>query len=492
VDLTLSGLNFEICLVYIDDVILMSSTAEQHLERLELVLERFKRVNLKLKPSKCHMMQTEILFLGHRISKDGIATDPAKIQLIKDWPAPTNLRQLRGFMGLAGYYRRFVKGFSRIASPLNHLMKKNQKFEWTEKCQEAFDKLKEALMSPPVLVLPTEKDQFVLDTDAAEGSTGAVLSVLRDGCEQVVDYAGRSLNKNEVNYCVTRKELLKIVHFSRHFRQYLLGKQFVVRTDHAALTCLQRAPEPIGQNARWLKLLGDYSFVVQHRRGSSHQNADSISRHPCLKKPSCTACHPQDGDFRCAVMTTTAGGQESEGERSRNGDDSGDQSSGVERRSNEVGGPVIWSRQELSRGQLDDPDIGFIMRLRQESEDKPTWDQISLRSVDTKQLCHEWEQLVLEGDVLYRRWISVDGAADRLQIILPRSFRSEFIRLVHSRMTGGHLGRQKTEEQVQRRAFGQGGGLMSHGSSKCPECSVPSRRSAKADVSSPIQRWRAI
>jgi len=107
-DIVFSGLNFEICLVYIDDVILMSTTPQQHLERRQMVLERLKHVNLKLKPSKCHLMQTEIIFLGHRISKDGIATDPAKIQLIKDWPVPINLRQLRGFIGLAGYYRRFV------------------------------------------------------------------------------------------------------------------------------------------------------------------------------------------------------------------------------------------------------------------------------------------------------------------------------------------------------------------------------------------------
>jgi len=263
-------------------------------------------------------------------------------------------------------------------------MKKNQKFEWMEKCQEAFGKLKEALMSPPVLVLPT-------DTDAAEGSIGAVLSVLRDGCEHVVAYAGRSLNKNEVNYCVTRKELLAIVHFTRHFRQYLLGKQFVVRTDHAALTWQQRTHEPIGQNARWLELLGEYSFVVQHRRGASHTNADAISRHPCLKKPSCTACHPQDGDFRCAALTATGGGQCSENNCSADEGGDGDLSTGVERRSNVIGGPVIWNREELSLGQLNDPDIGFIMRLRQESEGKPTWDQVSLQSVDAKQLWHEWE-----------------------------------------------------------------------------------------------------
>ena len=452
-DIVLSGLNFEVCLVYIDDVILMSTTPEQHLERLEMVLERFKQVNLKLKPSKCHLMQTEIIFLGHRISKDGIATDPAKIQLIKDWPVPINLRQLRGFLGLAGYYRRFVRGYSAIAAPLNHLMKKNQRFEWSEECQKAFDQLKEALMSPPVLVLPTEDDQFILDTDSSEESIGAVLSVVRDGHENVVAYAGRTLNKNELNYCVTRKELLAIVHFTKHFRQYLLGRQFVIRTDHAALAWLQRTPEPVGQNARWLELLGEYSFVVQHRRGVSHGNADAISRHPCLKKPSCTACHPQDDNFQCAVTTAITGDQKPDGDRSTNRDDDRGQSTDAEQRSSEIGGPVIWSREELSRGQLNDPDIGFIMRLRQESEDKPTWDHVSILSADAKQLWHEWERLILDDGVLYRRWIAVDGAADRQQIILPRSFRSEFIRLVHSGMTGGHLGRQKTEEQVQRRAY---------------------------------------
>jgi len=162
-------------------------------------------------------------------------------------------------------------------------MKKNQHFEWTEECQTAFDQLKEALMSPPVLVLPTEDDQFVLDTDASEKSIGAVLSILPDGRDCVVAYAGRMLNKNKLNYCVTRKELLAIVHFTRHFRQYVLGKSFIIRTDHAALTWLQRTPEPVRQNARWLELLGEYSFVVQHRRGTSPGNADAISRHLWLK-----------------------------------------------------------------------------------------------------------------------------------------------------------------------------------------------------------------
>ena len=145
-------------------------------------------------------MQVEITFLGHQISKSGISTDPEKIRLIGEWPIPTNLRQLRAFLGLAGYYRKFVRGFSNIAAPLHNLTKKNQQFEWTSECQGAFEELKTALMSPSVVVLPTAEDQFILDTDACKESIGAVRSIRCEGQEYVVAYAGRSLNRNCLLY----------------------------------------------------------------------------------------------------------------------------------------------------------------------------------------------------------------------------------------------------------------------------------------------------
>jgi len=290
-DLVLSGLNLEICIAYLDDVILFSRTTEEHLERPDLVLQRLEDANLKLKPSKCCSMQTRVTFLGHIVSGEGLATDPEKIQLVKDWPTPTTLRHVRCFLGLTGYYRKFLKDYAKTATPLTSLMKKDHRFIWTQGCQMAFDTLKQALLSPPVLALPNDVDTFILDTDAAEDSIGCVLSQVQDGQERVTAYAGRTLNRNELNYCVTRKELLAIVYFTKHFLQYLLGRQFFIRTDHAALSWLQKKPELIGQNARWLELLAEYDFVIKHRAGKSHGNADSISRHPCLNKPSCTACH---------------------------------------------------------------------------------------------------------------------------------------------------------------------------------------------------------
>ena len=156
-DLALAVLNFDICLVYLDDIILHSRTHEEHLQRPEKLLQRLQEVNLKLKPSKCSLMQKKVVYLGHVVSGDGIATDPEKVKLVEEWPTPTNLKQLRGFLGLTGYYRKFVRDYAHIAGPLNRLLKKDQAYEWTEDCQEAFDELKRAMTSPPVLALRTTK-----------------------------------------------------------------------------------------------------------------------------------------------------------------------------------------------------------------------------------------------------------------------------------------------------------------------------------------------
>jgi hypothetical protein len=153
-----------------------------------------------------------------------------------------------------------VKDYSAIAAPLTSLQKKGHRFVWTAECHTSFEKLKDALTSSPILAMPNESGTFILDTDASDKAIGAVLSQVQNDNEKVIAYAGRTLKQNEINYCITRKELLAVVVFLKQFRQYLLGRHFVVRTDHSALTWLKRTSEPIGQNARWLELLEEYSF----------------------------------------------------------------------------------------------------------------------------------------------------------------------------------------------------------------------------------------
>jgi len=283
-DIVMTGLNLNVCLVYLDDIIVFSTTLDQHLERLVTVMERLRTAGLKLKPEKCALFQKSVSFLGHVISEHGIETDPCKTQLVSEWPVPSSVKHLRSFLGLASYYRRFVQGFATIAAPLNSLMKKNEVFEWTREAQESFERLKDALTSPPILAMPTDGDDFVLDTDASDFAIGAVLSQKQDGVERVVAYASRSLDRRERNYCVTRKELLAVVHFLRFFKQYLLGRHFKIRTDHAALSWLRHTPDPIGQQARWLEQMEEFDFVIEHRPGVRHGNADAMSRRPCPKK----------------------------------------------------------------------------------------------------------------------------------------------------------------------------------------------------------------
>jgi len=264
-DIVMSGLNFEACLVYLDDVIIFSSTVSQHLERLQQVLDRLGRAGLRLKPSKCEIMRRSVEFLGHTVSRDGIGVDPCKISTVTEWPVPTCVREVRGFIGLCSYYRRHVRHFADIAALLYQLTEKGHPFTWTEDCQVAFEQLKEHLTTAPVLCMPADDKPYVLDTDASDFAIGAVLSQEHEGVERVVAYASRRLSHAEVNYCVTRRELLAIVHFVKYFRHYLLGRTFVVRTNHAALRWLKRIPQPIGQQARWLEILEEFSFTIVHR-----------------------------------------------------------------------------------------------------------------------------------------------------------------------------------------------------------------------------------
>jgi len=158
------------------------------------------------------------------------------------------------------------------------------KFVWSQEAQAAFDAFKTALTSPPILVMPNDTGEFVIDTDASDKSIGAVLSQSQKGMERVIAYASRFLDAREKNYCVSRRELQASVHFLKYFKLYLLGRKFKVRTDHSALTWPCRTPEPIGQQARWCQQIEEFDFVVEHRSGTRHGNADALSRRPCNKK----------------------------------------------------------------------------------------------------------------------------------------------------------------------------------------------------------------
>ncbi|XP_021369847.1 uncharacterized protein K02A2.6-like [Mizuhopecten yessoensis] len=203
----LAGLQWNICLIYLDDVIVIGKNFEDMLQNLSTVFDRLLAAGLKLKTKKCQLFAKEVTYLGHVISEKRIATNGEKVKIVKQWPVPINLMELRSFLGFCGYYRTLVRRFSRIASCLHELTKTDKHFEWTEVCHVAFENLKQCLIGDPILARPDFTQPFILDTDASDKSIGAVLSQSIDGVERPVAYAGRTLTKSEKRYCVTRKEL---------------------------------------------------------------------------------------------------------------------------------------------------------------------------------------------------------------------------------------------------------------------------------------------
>ena len=287
-DRVLCGMRWSRCLVYLDDVISFGRTVPEAIGRLEEVLARLSDFGLQLKAKKCTFMQTEVGFLGHIVGRTGLACDPDKLSAVRDWHEPTKLKGVRQFIGFVGYYRRFVKDFAKLADPLVQLTRKGVPFVWGSDQQSSFNALKACLLCAPILGFPTEDDRFVLDTDASLFAIGGVLSQIQNEEEVVIAYASRSLRTSQRRYCTTRREMLAAVVMCTHFRSYLRGSPFTLRTDHSSLRWLKKFKNEDGMLARWYLLLGQFSVTFEYRPGLLHNNADGMSRQ-CgqCKRPDC-------------------------------------------------------------------------------------------------------------------------------------------------------------------------------------------------------------
>lgn len=265
---------------YLDDIIVVSATFEEHLEHLREVFKRLRAANLTLNPEKCHFAKRSVRYLGHVVSDKGIQTDPDKVAAIVKIPPPRNLRELRQVLGAASWYRRFINGFSDLVTPLTRLLRKNQRWEWTDKEDTAFRKLKQMLTTAPVLACPNFAHPFILQTDASDRGLGAALIQNINNQEHVIAYASRTLSQPEKNYHTTEKECLAIVWGVKKMRPYLEGYPFTVITDHQALSRLRTHENPSGRLARWVIFLQQFDMKIEYRKGSLNQLADALSRQP--------------------------------------------------------------------------------------------------------------------------------------------------------------------------------------------------------------------
>jgi hypothetical protein len=265
--------------VYLDDLNIFSRNFNEHLIHLREVFERLRNTGLKLKRKKCYFFKNELAFLGHIVSANGINPDPDKISAIENHPVPTNLRELRQFLGLASYYRKFIFEFAKIAAPLNQLMKKEITYQWNAEHQNAFEYLKKRLTTAPILAHPDFSKPFIIMTDASALGLGAVLAQKDDnGREVVIRYASRRTNNAEQSYAATNLECLGVVWAVQYFRKYVAGTRFQIITDHSAIASLKRIVNPRSQTARWLMILQEYDYEVIYRPGRIHSNVDTLSR----------------------------------------------------------------------------------------------------------------------------------------------------------------------------------------------------------------------
>ena len=413
-DIILRGLQWHSVLVYLDDIVVYGRSFSEHQRRLVDVFQRLRSAGLKLKPRKCTLAAPSVLFLGHRVSSEGIATDSSKIDQVSSWPIPQTVRDVRSFLGLASYYRRFVENFSSIAAPLTELTRKHARFVWSRECEQAFNVLKAKLCSAPVLAYPIFNSAvpFILKTDASDLGIGAILAQKHNGFERVVAYASRKLTQTEQNYDVCDRELLAVVWALNHFKPYLYGQKFTIITDNEPITSLKSLKEPKGRKARWLQDISAFVFDIVHKPGRNHRDVDALSRNPAYGSasisPSSMTSH--------GISVVMAG---------------------------------EYSTEEVLNHQERDPDISLVLTELRSGPARPKaigkWRHGVLKSYH-----RIWSQLgLLNGKVLVRTHRLRPQEEERKRLVVPKSLRQKLLKQVHDSVLSGHLGVDKTLARVQ-------------------------------------------
>lgn len=277
-DAVLSDIKYKFVFHYLDDLVIYSDSVHEHIQHLREVFSRLRKAGLTVNPRKVVFACSNISFLGHMVSGEGISIDPERVRAVEEYPRPRNVKEVARFVGVTNFFRKFISGFAEKAAPLNALRKKGAKFLWGPSQEGAFVALKKALISAPVLALPDFNEEFILQTDASGHGVGAVLLQEQDGAKKVIAYASRGLNELEKRYSVYELEALAVLFGMEKFRYYLEHRKFILETDNQALSWVLGKPRKSGRIARWATRILTFKFDVNHIKGSENVVADGLSR----------------------------------------------------------------------------------------------------------------------------------------------------------------------------------------------------------------------
>ena len=476
----LRTLNWKHVLCYIDDILVFSKTFDDHLHHLSQVFERLRDAKLTLKPEKCHFAVPKLTYLGHDISKAGIEPALSNTHAVRTFPVPKNQRDVRSFLGLANFYRRFCKNFAKIANPLNKLLQKNTKFVWTEQAQDAFDTLKHSLITAPMLYYPDLNNSFCLTTDASDVSLGFILSQKDiNNKDRVVAYGGRSIRPEERKWTVTEKECLAVVEGIKAYREYLSHRPFTVYTDHKALQWLHNMKDPSNRLGRWALKLQEYQYTVIHKEGKKNQNADALSRRVYDDAPVVDGKEIQQSkQIESPTVSTAIIPVEPEVEETDrwltevtfeyaavpavapvNLSPATAETANAEANHND-----LPAQKRQPPGQLE-PEHSDLIALQKECPDfQSIYGYLAERKLpDDATLARNttWEsdQYMLADHVLYHFYQPRTKKANRsegsiIQVALPKALRLDVLKSYHDSIAGGgHLGIQKTYESIRQKFY---------------------------------------
>ena len=441
----LQGLHWSTCLVYLDDCIILGQDFTSHLANLKEVLQRVREAGLKLKPSKCQLFKKQFTYLGHVISSAGVLPDPSNISKVAALSRPRTATQVRSFLGLASFYRRFIPAFSKVAAPLTNLTQKRAQFVWTDECESAFNALKQALVQPPILAYPDFSAKFLLATDASQDAIGAVLSQIHEGKERVVAYYSQKLTSTQQKWSTYDRELWAIVASVRHYRHYLRGQEFDVITDHRPLLSYNRIPiqdDASGRRARWVVELNAYTFKIVHRQGRLHQNADALSRLPDQSQRSAKENQTLGGNLQmnCSMVNTRSA------TRDASLDQPGPESTNPQSRDTADEAPENFilanHNADLHHHQKQDKEIQEVITYINSGR-HPTVRVIQRQTPRLRRFLWQLPRLVCEDGILYRRRQDNSGIT-ALQVVIPEAFVPRILEELHGSPSSGHFGIQRT------------------------------------------------
>lgn len=453
---------FEILLIYLDDLLVFSKTFEEHVEHLRYVFATIEKHGLKLKPNKCNLFRKEVSYLGHVISPDGVATDPEKISAVRDWPRPATVKQLQAFLGLAGYYRRYIDKFAQIAAPLYEAIKmedegknsaKNKtarKLKWTEECEEAFTKLKDKLTTAPILSFADFTAPFVLHVDASGDGLGAVLSQESGGKLHVIAYASRRLKpseKNMQNYSSRKLELLALKWaVTEKFKEYLLGSRFEVWTDNNPLVHLEKAKLSAVEQ-RWVADLAPFNFELKFRRGKDNGNADALSR-----KAEQTVIEAVDE----ATGSTTLPEELHQAVC--------DEQIAYVNAINVTLSEGTMNTEQIRKMQEEDDSI-VRTKYYVERKRRPSKEELREESKRTQKMMRQWKRWNMIDGVLHRKTFTPTKEI-RQQLVIPKNKVNSVLEQLHDQMA--HQGIEKTTQLARERYYWLG--MTTEISDYCRNC----------------------